>query len=168
MNASELFLHVSPDLAHEIIEFLHTQDKASYKSTLGTLAAQRKLRPVFLEKKPKKERHAWMQQILTRPMNLNIATNLMQLWLIQGRTQMLCDFLDSLNIPHDGKGGIDDLPPSPDKELLRKSIQDLMDRYPKEEVLIYMHLFQDMDIAGWDPLRELLETEFYFDKTAGK
>lgn len=163
MNANELFGRLSPQLAHQIFEFLLTQDKASYKSALHTLAGQRKLRPVFLERKPKAERHIWMRDALARPQNEAIASNLIQIWLINARSEMLCDFLDALGIEHDEKGGIDTLPESPSKEALQAAIEKISQKYPREEILVYLHAFQSMDIAGWAPLQEILDKEFTFE-----
>lgn len=167
MRANELFGKLSPGLANTIFEFLIGQDKASYKSALQTLAAQRKLRPIFLERKPKTERHVWMRDALARPQNETIASNLIQIWLINARSSMLCDFLDALGIEHDEKGGIDSLPESPNKETLMTAINKVFEKYPREEVLVYLHAFQSMDIAGWTPLQELLDTELVFEP-AGK
>jgi len=159
MNASQLFSHISPSLANELFDFLQAQDKASYKSAIGTLAKQRNLRPQFIERKPKLERHVWMRDAVARPINENIAANLLQIWLINARSPMLVDFLDALSIPHDGKGGIDSLPPSPAKEALEKAVNGLLEKYPKEEVLVYLYMFQAMDIAGWPLLQEILDSE---------
>ena len=159
MKASEIFQRLSPTTAEQVFTHLQETDKPTYKAALQTLAAQRKLRPVFVERKPRPERHAWMQAALGRPQGEQIAGNLLQMWLLGSQAPMLCDFLDSLGIPHDEHGGIDSLPDCPPPEKLDAAIDALLAKYPPEAVAAYLHCFQGMDIAGWPPLAEKLASD---------
>src|SRR3954462_12300620 len=104
--------------AQQLFEFLQEQEKPLYKATIDSLAQQRKLRPVFVERKPRIERHAWMKDALSRKQNEGVAAHLLQIWLIGAHKQLLCDFLDTLGIAHDDNGTIEELPPAPPKETL--------------------------------------------------
>lgn len=156
MNASEIFQHLSPALAEQTLSYLNTAEKPTYKVAIQTLAAQRKLRPVFVERKPRVERHAWMQTALARPANSEIAANLLQMWLMGAQAPVLCDFLDALGIEHDEHGGIEDLPTAPDAEKLGAAVDAILAKHPPEVVAVYLHSFQTMDIAGWPALGDLL------------
>ena len=72
---------------------------------------------------------------------------------------MLCDFLDSLGISHDEHGGIENLPDCPSPEKLDGAVDDLLAKYPAENVTVYLQCFQAMDIAGWPPLAARLEKD---------
>ena len=159
MNASEIFQHLSPGLAEQTLSYLNTAEKPTYKVAIQTLAAQRKLRPVFVERKPRVERHAWMQGALARPANEQIAANLLQMWLMGAQAPVLCDFLDALGIEHDEHGGIENLPEAPDAEKLRAAVDGLLAKHPAEVVAVYLQSFQTMDIAGWPALADLLEKD---------
>ena len=74
------------------------------------------------------------------------------------QSSVLCEFLDALGIAHDEQGGIDNLPPCPAPEKLREAVDGLLAKHPAEVVAVYLHCFQSMDIAGWPPLAELLNT----------
>lgn len=158
-KAPEIFQLVSPALAGEILSHLQESDKPAYKMAIQTLASQRKLRPVFVERKPRDERHVWMQNALARPSSEPIAANVLQMWLMSTQSPLLCDFLDALGIEHDDKGGIDTLPESPSPEKLQAAVDNVLTKYPADVVAIYLNSFQSMDIAGWPSLGELLEKD---------
>ena len=156
MNASEIFQHLSPGLAEQTLSYLNTAEKPTYKVAIQTLAAQRKLRPVFVERKPRQERHVWMQAALARPANEQIAANLLQMWLMGAQAPVLCDFLDALGIEHDEHGGIENLPEAPTADRLQTAVDGLLTKHPAEVVAVYLQSFQTMDIAGWPALGEML------------
>ena len=156
MKSSEIFQHLSPGLSEQVLFWLYSAEKPTYKVAVQTLAAQRKLRPVFVERKPRAERHEWMKNALGRPAGEPIAANLLQMWLMGSQASLLCDFLDALGIEHDEHGGIDSLPATPDTEKLREAVEGLLAKHPAEIVAVYLQSFQTMDIAGWPALGEML------------
>lgn len=158
-KAPEIFQQVSPTLASDILSHLQESDKPAYRMAIQTLASQRKLRPIFVERKPRNERHVWMQAALARPSSEPIAANVLQMWLMNTQSPLLCDFLDALGIEHDDKGGIDSLPESPSAEKLQAAIDTVVAKYPPEVVAIYLNSFQSMDIAGWPVLEEALQKD---------
>jgi hypothetical protein len=159
MNASQIFQRLSPALAAQIFSYLYEAEKPTYRMAIQTLAAQRKLRPQFVERKPREERYQWLQGALSRPAGEQIGANLLQMWLMGTQAPMLCDFLDALGIPHEENGGIDNLPSAPDAKKLRAAVDGLLTKYPAEPVAVYLHSFQSMDIAGWPTLGEILATD---------
>jgi hypothetical protein len=157
MKSYEIFQRISPPLAAEILSYAQKEQNAVFKTAIQTLAAQRKLRPVFIERKPPAERYAWLQGALARKPSDTLAAHLLQAWLLGARKPMLCDFLDSLGIRHDDDGTVEQLPDAPPKEQLRQSIDQLLVKYPAQNVAVYLHAFHDMDsTVTWPPLGELL------------
>ncbi len=96
---------------------------------------------------------------LARPSSEPIAANVIQMWLMGTQSPLLCDFLDSLGIPHDEKGGIDSLPESPAPERLQAAVDGVLAKFPPDVVSIYLNSFQSMDIAGWPGLEEILKSD---------
>jgi hypothetical protein len=156
MTQSEIFGRLPAPLAHEILSHVQKEQRPSYGLALQTLAAQRKFRPVFIERKPPVERHAWMQQQLGRSLNEQLAGNVLGLWLTGPQAPMLAAFLDSLGIAHDGKGSIETLPPSPTKAALQAAVDGLFAKFPADHVKTYLHAFQVSEPTAWPPLGEIL------------
>jgi hypothetical protein len=151
---------MSPRLAGQIFTFLQTEQKPVYKAAIQGLANQRNLRAVFVERKVPAERFMWMQGALGRSMSDAIASHLLQAWLFGANKQMLCDFLDGLQIQHDEDGTVEDLPAAPPKEKIATAVSSLLDKYSAETVAVYLHLFRDMDSAvQWPALYEILAEE---------
>ncbi len=159
MKPHEIYQRISPDLNESLLSALFASDKPAYKATLTALGNQRKLRPIYLERKPRGERHVWMQQALGQKVSDEIALNLLQFWLLTSQQPMLVDFLDALGIEHDGKGAVEEMPESPDKEKLTAAIEPLLGKYPHENVTVYLHTFQSMNDPVWEPLNEILAEE---------
>jgi hypothetical protein len=158
LNAHELLGFMSPALATDIIAYAYEADKQLYRVTLTAVAEARKVRPVFLERQPRSERHATMLNTLTRPSMELVAGNLIRTWLVKKQKAMLVDFLDALAIPH-AEGVVEDLPASMDDTKLRAAVDVLLAKYPPEAVAVYLQAFNDMNEANWPNLKALLETE---------
>ncbi|MBV8351914.1 MAG: hypothetical protein JOZ21_06535 [Verrucomicrobia bacterium] len=159
MKCHEIFSRLSPELTNEIFAHLIEHEKPVYKAMIQNIATRRKLRPVFIERKPKNERHIWLRQALSMRGADDIATQLLQIWLLGAHRQMICDFLDSLGIKHDGKGVVDSLPAEPSREALTDTITKLLERRSAEVVAVYLHAFQAMDETGWSTLDEVLAND---------
>jgi hypothetical protein len=151
---------MSPALAAQIFSFLHTEQKPVYKAAIQGLANQRNLRSVFVERKPPAERFPWMQAALSRKISDALASHLLQAWLLGANKQMLCDFLDAMEIKHDDDGTVEELPAAPPKEKVAAAVARLLEKYPAEAVAVYLNAFRDMDSAvQWPALDEILLEE---------
>lgn len=152
---NEIFARMPEGVATAIFSFLQEKEKGLYKATVETLATQRKLRPVFVERKPKPDRYLWLKDALGRRSSEATAAHLLQIWLVAEHKQVLGDFLDALGIKHD-QGAIDQLPPAPPKEELSKAVDLLLSKHDAGVVMVYLHAFQALDDEGWNTLEELL------------
>ena len=160
MRSHEIFQHMSPTLAAEIFTFLQTEQKPVYKAAIQGLANQRNLRGVFIERKPPAERFPWMQAAFARKISDSLASHVLQAWLLGANKEMLCDFLDALEIKHADDGTVDELPPEVPKEKIEMAVDRLLGKYRAENVAAYLHAFRDMDnTVQWPALDEVLAEE---------
>ncbi len=158
LTSHELFGFMSPALAGEILGFSFETDKPSYKSTLNAVAQARHVRPVFLERMPRAQRHAMMISTLAKPFSEPAAGALIRVWLVKKQRAMLVDFLTALGIPHN-EGVVDDLPKEMDDAKLKSAVDALLAKYPSEAVAVYLHAFNDMNEASWANLKTMLESD---------
>lgn len=148
---------MSPALGVEILTYLQKEQTPVFKTVVQGLAQQRKLRPVFIERKPPAERYAWLQGALGRNGSDTFAAHILQSWLLGACKTLLCDFLDSLGIAHDADGAVEELPESPPKEKLHQVITELLAKYPAEKIAVYLNAFHDLDsTVSWPPLGQVL------------
>src|SRR6201981_22270 len=110
MTSYEIFGHSSSQLANEIFVYLQEKEKPVYRAVIQNLANQRELGPVFGERKRNPERHTGIHRALAIKPADDLATQVLQIWLLGAQQPLICQFLDALEIKHDGKGGVDQFP----------------------------------------------------------
>ena len=149
---------MSPALGVRIIECAHQDNKELYRAALNAVAECKKLRPTFFERTPRAARHADMAAMLSRPRLELIAANLLREWLMKKETAMLADFLNALGIAHTD-GAVDDLPASVEDATLTAAVENLLAKYPAEEVAVYLNAFYTMNEVRWPNLESMLKIE---------
>ena len=149
---------MSPALANEILNFAYDSDKAAYKATINGVAQALHVRPLYLERQPRPQRHASIAQILSRPGMDAVAAGLLRAWLLKQHKAMLIDFLNALEIKNE-EGVVEDLPPSVDDAKLKAAVETLLTKHPHEAVAVYLNVFNDMNEANWANLKAILESD---------
>lgn len=158
LTSHELLGFMSPGLAQEIITYAYDSDKQLYRTTLAAVAEARKVRPVFLERQPRTQRHANMVATLSRPSLEMVTANLIRTWLLKKYSGLLGDFLSSLGIEHKD-GVVEDLPATMDDAKLKAAVDLVMGKYPPEVVAVYLNAFNEMNEVEWPNLKTMLEQD---------
>jgi hypothetical protein len=158
LTSHELFGFMSPALAQEILTYTYETDKPLYRATLSAVAEARKLRPVFLERQPRPQRHTMMLATLSRPTLEVVTSGLLRAWLLKKHKPMLADFLDGLGIVHQ-EGVVEDLPATMDDAKIHSAVDALLAKYPPESVAVYLHAFNEMNEVEWPNLKAMLDTD---------
>ena len=158
LESHELLGFMSPALANDILSFIFESDKPAYKATLAAVAEAKHVRPVFLERQPRAERHVAMLSALTKPQLDTAAGAFIRAWLVKKHKAMLVDFLNALEIKNED-GVVEDLPAGVDDAKLKAAVEILLGKYPHEVVAVYLNAFNDMNAAGWPNLKTLLESD---------
>src|SRR5258708_5829680 len=101
LKSHELVGFMSPALAADILSFTFESDKPAYRATVAAVAQAKHVRPVFLERQPRDQRHATMISVLSKPVLDAAAAALLRAWLVKKHEAMLIDFLNTLEIKND-------------------------------------------------------------------
>jgi hypothetical protein len=158
LKSHELLGFMSPALANDILSFIFESDKPAYRATVAAVAEAKRVRPIFLERQPRDQRHASMLTALTKPQLDAAAGAFIRAWLVKKQTAMLVDFLNALEIKNEN-GVVEDLPTAVDDAKLKTAVEILLGKYPHETVAVYLNAFNDMNTAGWANLKSLLESD---------
>jgi hypothetical protein len=158
LTSHELLGFMSPALANDILSFIFESDKPAYKATLAAVAEARRVRPVFLERQPRAERHATMLSALTKPNLDPAAAAFIRAWLVKKHAAMLVDFMNALEIKNEN-GVVEDLPAAMDDAKLKPAVEILLGKYPHEVVAVYLNAFNDLNTANWPNLKAILESD---------
>ena len=160
LQSNVIFQRISEELSLQIFQYLKGEEKEAYKSVLASLAQNRNLRPIFIQKKPIDKQISWMIDNLKLKTSSEIADQALQVWLLKAKKDMLIGFLDQLGIEHDGEGSVEgDLPEKLDKNKLKKAVDEMLESHAEEEVKIYLYLFQSQRSGGWNELNELIDSD---------
>ncbi|MEI8341214.1 MAG: hypothetical protein WCH43_06715 [Verrucomicrobiota bacterium] len=159
MTAHEIFSRIPAAQASDIFTWLHDKEKKLYKATLEALAKQRHLRAVFVERKPRGERHAWIHEALGRKANDDVSAQILQIWVVGEHSKLPRDFLDLLGIKHDDNGTVDELPAEPAPGKLKPAVDALLEKHEPSLVVTYLHAFHALNDQGWQTLGALLEED---------
>jgi hypothetical protein len=153
VKAHELYNAVDPALVTQMLDWFRDNDRNVYKSAVATLAQSRKLRLVFIQKKPVTEQYAWILKTLRGRQADTIGEHLLQAWFMAGNQPMLAKFCDAMGIQHDGKGSVTgDLPKALDAAKLDTAVDALIESFDPKLVALYLHVFNLQTPGGWDSL----------------
>jgi len=143
-----------------MLDWFRENDKDVYKSAVSTLAANRKLRPVFVQKKPLTEQYAWIQKTLQIRACDPVGEQILQAYLMSAQQSMLGLFCDGLGIEHDGKGSVvGALPKTLDKTKLDETVEKLIDVFDPKIFTLYLHCFNMQVAGGYPTLAEKIESD---------
>ena len=155
MTSYEMFATMPAALGNRILEEMAGEDKAFYRGILDGTAQARKVRTVYLERQPRTDRHALIVATLARPSMEPTAANLLRTWFLKKQNQLLVDFLDALEIPHE-KGVVENLPEKVDDARVKAAVETLLTKHPADVVALYLHSFLHLNDVHWHNLEEIL------------
>jgi hypothetical protein len=160
LKSHEIFTAVDPAVVTEILDWFRANDRNVYKSAVSTLASNRKLRPVFVQKKSLAEQYAWIQKTLQIKACDAIGDQILQAYLLAAQQSMLGLFCDGMGITHDGKGSVvGELPKTLDKDKLDATVDKLVDVFDPKIFTVYLHCFNMQLPGGYPSLTEKIESD---------
>ncbi|MBK9138206.1 MAG: hypothetical protein IPM17_05490 [Verrucomicrobia bacterium] len=158
LKCHELIGFVSPALSQGILEYAYQSDKVLYRTVLAAVAAANRVRPLFLERKPRVQRHADMLSALTRPRMEEAAANLLRGWLLKAETPLITSFLDALGVKHD-KGVVEEFPATMDDAKLEAAVSALLANHDREKAIIYLNILKATNGVNWPKLDAMLDSD---------
>jgi hypothetical protein len=160
VKAYEIYSAVDPSVVNQMLDWFRSNDRNVYKSAVASLAEKRKLRPVFIEKKPMTEQYAWIHKTLKISACNTIGEHLMQAYLMAGQQSLLAMFCDGMGIQHDGKGSVvGELPEALDAKRLDSTIDRLIEVFDPKILTLYLRCFNLQAPNGWTELSEKLNSD---------
>lgn len=156
MKAFQIFQELADEPGKGIFQFLRDEQREVYTASLSSLAQNRNLRPVFVQRKPVPQQIDWMLRNIRLKGSDEIAGHVLQLWLMNAHQEVLVTFLDGVGIEHDGEGAAEDLPDKLPPKKLKSTVEGLLEKHDPEVVRIYLRIFQLQKEGGWPELDKLI------------
>jgi hypothetical protein len=158
MQSHELYQQMPAELSHGIIKYLREEERDVYKSIIASLTVQKKLRPVFIQKRPLEKQFEWILSTLSTRMGNDVGEQVLQVYLMKAQNGMLVDFLEALKIEHQ-EGAVDDLPEEMDAAEVKAAVDTLLEKYDPATTSLYLRVFQSQRPDGWPAITEVLEND---------
>ncbi|MDD4932201.1 MAG: hypothetical protein PHO89_01880 [Methylacidiphilaceae bacterium] len=159
MATCTLWQEIPEELVHEVLLDVRESDKRLYRVVVELTSRRLGVRQAKLLEMPKLERHDLSRRVLSLPESETISAHLFSHWLVHHRAPMLCAWLDTLGISHDGQGVVEEFPQEPPAEKLRDALEGLLARFPSQDVAIYLRLFNEIEDVGWKGLQDILSAD---------
>lgn len=160
MNAFEIYQKIDPSLVSDMFLWIRENERKLYKSAVASLTANRRLRPVFVEKKSVPDQISWLHKTLKLRTSDNIGEHLFQVYFMKAHQELLKGFCDGMGIEHDGEGSVEgDLPETLDGEKLKTTVDTLVGTHDPKVVTLYLHIFNLQTKDGWENIAETLDTD---------
>ncbi len=160
MNAHQIYQAADPALITDLFTWLRNEEKDLYKNTVTSLAQDRKLRPVFIQKKSLPDQYKWLHKTLKLKSTDMMGEHLFQLFFMKGNEELLVTFCDAMGIEHDGKGSVEsELPKELDAAKAKGAVDALLAKFDPNLVTAYLYVFNLQTEGGWDSITALLESD---------
>lgn len=101
MRPHQIFGAMPPEHARTLLEALKEKAPIAYAQALGATAGALKARPVFLQRQPIERRAELVRKSLGRVVADPIAEEMLAVYFLECRNELLTEWLDALGLEHD-------------------------------------------------------------------
>lgn len=158
MRPYQIFAAMQPEQARGLFDLLHEKAPVAWLQALGLTAGAIKARPVFVQKQPPERRAELMRKALSRVASDPIAEEMLAVYFLECRNELLVDWLDRIGVEHD-KGTLAGDPAEPPAAKLREAVDgfrgaaaDPADAADRELLLRAFAAQSSIDWPGLDAL----------------
>jgi len=158
MRSFQVFAAMSPERAVEMMRALSKQSPHMFRQAVDAAAIAIKARPVYMRRQPFEKRAETVRRSLGRVVANPIADELLAVYFLECRKDLLMDWLDRAGLAHDEGTLEEEEPPEPDAETLTKALDSFLavDDDPDRDLLL--RAFAAQDAVEWPTLDARLES----------
>ncbi len=153
-SPARIWAAISPDVRLQAARAVYASEDPQHRTEADlAIAMNLKFRPVAVRKLPVEKRAGYIARAF--PPGESLASTLLLCLHSRDRVGLMAAFLDSLGIPHND-GMIDedhDLQP-PEAEPLTAAVNEILEKFDREEVELYLATLLAMDPGTWGGLKE--------------
>jgi len=158
MRSYQVFSAMSPDRAEAVMRGLSESSPQMFKQALVVASAAMNARPVYLQKQPLEKQALAVRRALSRVVANAIAEEMLAMYFLECRKDLLIDWLDALGIEHDEGTLKDDDPAAPDAAALAKARDEFCAKDDDADRALLIHAFAAQSAIEWPDLEALIST----------
>jgi hypothetical protein len=156
MRSYQVFAAMSPERATVITQTLKQEAPGMYAQALAAAAAALKARPVYLARQPIEKQAASIRRALARVAATSVAEELLAVYFLECRKDLLIEWLDSLEIPPEGGSLTEEEPTAPGQAELAKATQEFLAADDDDDRGLLLAAFAAQSSIDWPDLEALI------------
>ncbi len=157
MRAYQVFASLTPERSTEIMRVLREKAPAMFHNAVAIAAAALKTRPVYMKKQPLEKRADAVRRALSRVTTNAIAEELLAVYFLECRKELLVEWLDTLGIQHENGSLTEDAPAQPDAAVLRSAVEKFRAASADPDRGLLLQAFAAQSAIDWPALEALLQ-----------
>jgi hypothetical protein len=156
MRSFQVFASMSPERATEVMQTLKEAAPGMFAQALAAAAAAFKARPVYLSRQPLEKQAASIRRALGRVTANSVAEELLAVYFLECKKDLLVEWLDSLGIKHEDGTLEEDTPSPPPKAKLTKVAKAFRDKDDDADRGLLLAAFAAQSAIDWPDLEALV------------
>ena len=156
MRSYQVFSAMSQDRAEAVLQELADQVPQMFKQALFAASVAMHARPVYLLRQPFEKQAQAIRRAMSRVASDTIAEEILAVYFLECRKELLIEWLDALGIEHDEGSLKEDTPASPDPATLKKAHSEFCAVDDNADRQLLLSAFAAQSAIGWPDLDALL------------
>ncbi|MGH0033443.1 MAG: hypothetical protein ACQGVK_00295 [Myxococcota bacterium] len=156
MRPFQIFSAMAPERAERFFEKLNDSSPAVFEQTVAAAAAAMKARPGFLRKRPFAQRVQAVRRSLARVGGDTVAEELLAVYFLEGRKELLLEWLDKAGVKHEDGVLTEESPAQPAPDALRASVEAFRTADDDEDRELLLQAFSAQGSIDWPDLERMV------------
>ncbi|MBW2267878.1 MAG: hypothetical protein JRH16_04845 [Deltaproteobacteria bacterium] len=153
MRSYQIFASMEPERAVSLLRTLNETSPAVVQQAVVAAAIAMKARPVYLQKQPFEKRAQAVRRALARVASDPVAAEVLAVYFLKARTELLCEWLDALGLAHEDGVLEADAPEQPAAAQLEQHIDTFLAADDDPDRPLLLAAFAAQEAIDW-PLLE--------------
>jgi hypothetical protein len=157
MRPFQIFAAMSPEEAHRFFEKLSATSPAVFRQAVAAASAAMKARPRYLMKQPFEKRASAVRRALSRVTSDPIAEEMLAVYFLEGRKELLAEWLDAIGLEHEEGALKEGNPSEPPEERVRGTVESFLNTDDDSDRRLLLRAFAAQASIDWPSLDALIE-----------
>ena len=157
MRPHQVFARMTPERASEVMTVLMETSPAVYTQAVAATSAAMNARPKFLMRQPAAKRADMVRRTLARVRANDLAEEVLAAYFLEGRRELLTEWLDSVGLEHDEGILKEENPRPPAKKKLEAASERFLEGDQVEDRELLLRAFAAQSAIDWPDLAATLE-----------
>jgi hypothetical protein len=157
MRSYQVFAGMAPDHAQSMLRAVAERSPVMFAQALHAASSAMKARPVYLKRQPFERRAQAIRRALARVAANPIAEELLAVYFLECRRELLVEWLDATGIEHDEGSLASDDPAQPPEQQLVKAVKKFRSSGDDPDRELLLRAFAAQGAIEWPALEALFD-----------